>query len=210
MEKTDEKRNVIDARALPPQERHYIIFDKLLALKPGEVLEVIADHEPVHLLRHMEIENIPVDSDNYYSHPNTDGTYSGFFMRKESGYHDDDIKITNFEQEKAFSEDHFKGVDIYVHMDYKVVLTYIKAGQFIPVHTPNSDLIFSVFKGTGIGIFGEKEVTLYPGSVVIVPRGKSRGIKATTDMEGIHIVSPIPGEADHSEVIRKLKSGEFR
>lgn len=210
MEKTNENRNTIDARTIPPQVRHETIFNRFLTLRPGEVLEVIVDHDPLHLLRHMELQELPVDSDNYHSQLNTDGTYSGFFIRKESDDHDDNIKITSFEQERAFSEDRFRGVDIYTHKDYKVVLTYIRAGQFIPVHSPDSDLIFSVFRGTGIGVFGEREVTLNPGSVVIIPRGKSRGIKATTDMEGIHMVLPIPGEAGHADVIRKLKNGEFR
>ncbi len=209
MESQKETVNLIDATKLPPQERHYRIFEKFLTLKPGEVLQVIAGHEPVHLLQQMAHERLPVDAGAYYSHPNSDGTYSGFFTRIESSGENSRIKVTSFDRERNFSEKQFNPVGIYSGKDYKVVLTYIKAGQFIPVHSPGTDLVFAVFRGTGTGIFGEREERLLPGSVVIIPGGEKRGIKAITDMEGLHIVSPIPDESDHVEVFEKLSGGRF-
>ena len=209
MESQKETVNLIDATKLPPQERHYRIFEKFLTLKPGEVLQVIAGHEPVHLLQQMAHERLPVDAGAYYSHPNSDGTYSGFFTKIESSGENSRIKVTSFDRERNFSEKQFNPVGIYSGKDYKVVLTYIKAGQFIPVHSPGTDLVFAVFRGTGTGIFGEREERLLPGSVVIIPGGEKRGIKAITDMEGLHIVSPIPDESDHVEVFEKLSGGRF-
>lgn len=209
MESQKETENLIDATELPPQERHYRIFEKFLTLKPGEVLQVIAGHEPVHLLQQMAHERLPVDASAYYSHPNSDGTYSGFFTKIESSGENSRIKVTSFDRERNFSEKQFNPVGIYSGKDYKVVLTYIKAGQFIPVHSPGTDLVFAVFRGTGTGIFGEREERLLPGSVVIIPGGEKRGIKAITDMEGLHIVSPIPDESDHVEVFEKLSGGRF-
>ncbi len=71
------------------------------------------------------------------------------------------------------------------------------------------DLIFAVFKGNGIAVASETETELSPGSIVIVPRGERRGIRATTDMEAIHTVSPVPTESDHEEVMRKVSKGIF-
>lgn len=210
MEPQTESGNIIDATKIPPQERHFRIFEKILSLKPGEVLQVIAGHEPVHLLQHMAHEGIPVDQSAYYSRANPDGTYSGYFTRAQSKEDASRIKITSFESERNYSDRQFNPVGIYSGKDYKVVLTYLKAGQFIPVHSPSTDLVFAVFRGTGLGIFGDREEPLIPGTVVVIPGGKSRGIKAVTDLEGLHIVSPIPDESDHVEVFEKLSSGRFQ
>ena len=210
MESQKETENLIDATELPPQERHYRIFEKFMSLKPGEVLQVIAGHEPAHLLQHMAHEGLPVDADAYYSQPNSDGTYSGFFTRIDSADGNSRVKITSFDRERKFSEKQFNPIGIYSGKSYKVVLTYIKAGQFIPVHSPGTDLVFAVFRGTGTGIFGDREERLVPGSVVVIPGGEKRGIRATTDMEGLHIVSPIPDESDHVEVFEKLSGGRFQ
>lgn len=210
METQKENVKVIDAASLPPQTRHQRIFEEFLSLEPGEVLEVIAPHEPEHLLQHMTHEGLPVDINAYHSHANPDGTHSGFFRRLKNADETNGIRITSFENERNFSEKQFNPVGIYSGNGYKVILTYIKAGQFIPVHSPGTDLIFSVYKGTGTGIFGDREVPLNPGSVVIIPGGEKRGIRATTDMEGLHIVSPIPDGKDHVEVVHKLESGRFQ
>ncbi|QRF76455.1 hypothetical protein Thermo_01977 [Thermoplasmatales archaeon] len=206
----DKKENVkvVDAMKFPPEVRQSKILEEFLSIKPGEVLEIIAPHDPEHLLRHMAHEGLPVDMGAYYSQANPDGTHSGFFKKLKNA--EERIKITSFEDESVFSEKQFNPVGIYSGNNYKVILAYIKAGQFIPVHSPGTDLIFSVYKGTGVGVFGDKEVSLKPGSVIIVPGGEKRGIRATTDMEGLHIVSPIPDEKDHMEVVRKLAVNEFQ
>ena len=138
-----------------------------------------------------------------------DGAYSRFFTRIESSGENSRIKVTSFDRERNFSEKQFNPVGIYSGKDYKVVMTYIKVGQFIPVHSPGTDLVFAVFRGTGTGIFGDREERLLPGSVVVIPGGEKRGIKAITDMEGLHVVSPIPDESDHVEVFEKLTGGRF-
>jgi len=208
MEDKKENVKIVDAMKFPPEVRQSRILEEFLSMKPGEVLEIIAPHDPEHLLRHMAHEGLPVDMDAYYSLANPDGTHSGFFKKLKNG--EERIKITSFEDERDFSDKQFNPVGIHSGNNYKVILTYIKAGQFIPVHSPGTDLIFSVYKGTGVGVFGDKEVSLKPGSVVIVPAGEKRGIRATTDMEGLHIVSPIPDEKDHMEVVRKLAINEFQ
>lgn len=210
METHENTTKVVDARKFPAQERHMRIFEEFMSLNPGNVLEVIAPHEPEHLLQHMSHEGLPVDMNAYYSRSNMDGTHSGFFTRLKSEPERNSVKITSFEKEKSFSEEKFNPIGIYTARNYKVIITYIKAGQFIPVHSPHTDLIFAVFSGTGIGIFGDKEEHLSPGSVVIVPGGEKRGIKAITDIEGLHIATPIPDENDHTEVRQGLANKRFQ
>ena len=207
-------------------------------MKPGEVLQVIAGHEPVHLLQHMAHEGLPVDAGAYYSHPNSEGTYSGFFTRIESSGENSRIKVTSFDQERNFSEKQFNRSQIVVQCyapplfgTYAIsvgpaagitglFLAYryssITDGKEVTAltgdgspHRSSTDLVFTVFRGTGTGIFGDREEHLLPGSVVVIPGEEKRGIKAIADIEGLHIVSPIPDESDHVEVLEKLSGGRF-
>lgn len=43
---TEKKTVEIDVRSLPPWERHPLVFEKLDALRPGESLRLINDHDP--------------------------------------------------------------------------------------------------------------------------------------------------------------------
>ncbi len=44
----------LDVRAIPPQDRHAQIFDKLDALKGDECLQIVNDHDPVPLRLQLE------------------------------------------------------------------------------------------------------------------------------------------------------------
>lgn len=90
-----------------------------------------------------------------------------------------------------------------------MILTYFKAGQNIPVHTPNIDLVFLVQSGTGEVVSGSKRLRIQSGDIVIIPKGQSRGIQAHTDMGALHLVSPPPNDIDHEEVVKKLQAGRF-
>ncbi len=92
---------------------------------------------------------------------------------------------------------------------YRVLLTYIRAGQFIPVHTPRVDLVFVVQSGRGTVVAGDERRKITAGDIVIVPRGVRRGILAETDMEALHVVAPPPDDSDHEEVSRKIAAGSF-
>lgn len=194
----------IDTREIQPIDRHSRIFEEFMTLQPGQELHVIVDHDPRHLLEHMTHEGIPVEVSSYRSYHNDDGTFVGVFRRDGNKVSGKSMKITSFGSNRDFSDDRFNSVSIYNGDSYKVILTYIRKGQFIPVHAPATDLVFVVFSGTGTATAGEKEVKIFPGSIVIVPGGEKRGIKAETDMEALHLASPIPGEQDHAEVVEKL------
>ena len=59
---------IIDARTIPPSERHRRIFERFLSLKSGQELHVIVDHDPVHLVEHMKHEGLPIDNSAYRSY----------------------------------------------------------------------------------------------------------------------------------------------
>jgi len=119
------------------------------------------------------------------------------------------IVSTSFEKERAYDEHVFSPVPVYSTDQYRVILTYFRAGQFIPVHKPDIDLIFLVHSGSGEVVAGETKQQVKAGDIIIVPRGQSRGVRAHTDMEALHLVSPPPNDADHEEVVKKLASGRF-
>jgi len=121
----------------------------------------------------------------------------------------DGIIITSFEKERTYDEHAFSPIPLYSTNEYGVILTYFKAGQFIPVHKPNIDLILLVQSGTGEVVAGESRQQIKPGDIIIIPKGQRRGIKAYSDMEALHLVSPPQNDPDHEEVVKKLRNGQF-
>ena len=199
----------IDARILAPSDRHRRIFEQFIGLKTGQELYVIIDHDPRHLVEHMKQEGLPLDASPYRSFMNDDGTFVGVFRRMDDVPVEGKVKVTSIDEERSYLPDRFSPVAIYAEENYKVLITYIKARQFIPVHSPSTDLVFAVFRGTGSAYAGSREVPLLPGSIIVVPRGEKRGIKAQTDIEAFHVVSPIPGENDHREVKEKILANRY-
>lgn len=47
----------IDVRAVPPRERHPLIFANYRALPPGSAIELVNDHDPRPLQRQFEAES---------------------------------------------------------------------------------------------------------------------------------------------------------
>ncbi len=205
------EHTTIDVRALPPPSRHSKILEVFDKMSPGEKLLVINDHEPVHLVQFMKHERRDFDASSYTAYQLGPREWIGEFHKNKAGdaMRADHI-FTSFESERTYNEDSFSPVPIYSDPGYRVILTYIKAGQFIPVHSPGSDLVFLIHKGKGTAIAGEKEYQVGPGDILIVNRGVKRGIKAETDMEALHLVSPPPADKDHEEVSSKIAQGKFK
>lgn len=200
----------IDVRQMPPQTRHGKIFETFDKLNPGEKLLVINDHEPVHLVQFMKHERRDFDATTYKAYQRGPHEWIGEFQKgKASGTGAGDHIKTSFDEEKNYGKDSFSPVPVYLDPGYRVVLTYIKAGQFIPVHSPGSDLVFLIHKGRGTAVAGDSRYQVGPGDILIVKRGVKRGIKAETDMEALHLVTPPPGDGDHEEVGSKIAEGRF-
>lgn len=200
----------IDVRDLPPHQRHSKVLELFDTLKPGEALSVVNDHEPVHLVAFMKHERRDFDSEAYKAYQRGPGEWVGVFAKRAGALQTKEGPVlTSFEKERQYSDSSFSPVPVYTTSSYRVLLTYIKAGQFIPVHTPGIDLIFVVQSGRGIAVAGSERRAISPGDIVIVPRGVRRGILAQTDMEALHVVSPPPSDSDHEEVSRKIAAGSF-
>lgn len=202
----------IDVRSMPPEQRHEYVFKVFDELEPGQVLTLVNDHEPVHLLRFMRHERRDFDPDSYTSYQKEPSVWVATFGKRASQQNTRSmgaVVFTSFEEEKAFDDGAFSPVPIYSTKDYKVMLVYFRAGQFIPVHAPGVDVVFLVHSGTGSIVGGSQSFSVEPGDIVIVPRGERRGVKAETDMELLHLVSPPPGDSDHEEVSKKLAAGQF-
>lgn len=91
----------------------------------------------------------------------------------------------------------------------KVVLACFEPGQFIPVHSPQVDVMLLVLEGEGTMVAGDRKEKVGPGAVAFAAAGELRGVKADTRMVILHVVAPRPTQADHGEVMSKLQKGTW-
>ncbi|SRR5579883_279268 len=120
------------------------------------------------------------------------------------------VILHTFQDAVSFRPEKFNPVAIAGTAHMKAVLTCFEPGQFIPVHRPGVDMVLVVLEGEGRLVAGEREEPARPGTVLFVPAGEARGVKAETRIVALHVVSPPPGEADHTEVAARLKQGTWR
>lgn len=118
--------------------------------------------------------------------------------------------LRDYRQAATFQEGRFSPVPIGGTERFRAVLTCFEPGQFIPVHSPGVDMALVVLEGQGQMVADQDEVEIGPGSIVIVPAGAARGIKAATRLVAVHLVAPPPTEADHAEVQARLQQGVWR
>jgi quercetin dioxygenase-like cupin family protein len=116
------------------------------------------------------------------------------------------VTIT-YQDKVTFRPDRFNAVALAENERIRVLLACFEPGQFIPVHKPGVDLTLVVLEGEGEVMVGERMEKIGPGSVVFIPAGEKRGIKAGTRLVALHTVTPPPTEADHAGVAEKLKQG---
>ena len=211
MTQSEGKERVVDVRSLSPPARHSYIMKIFEELSPGQALLVVNDHEPVHLVQFMKHERKDFDFTSYKAYQRGPAEWVGVFKKKvqEVSFEHSNMVFTSFERERVQDDNAFSPIPVFTSKDYKVILAYFKAGQFIPVHTPSIDLVLLVYSGKGEVVAGERKFDVKPGDLVVVPRGEKRGVRALTDMEVLHLVSPPPNDVDHEEVAQKLLRGVF-
>ncbi len=117
------------------------------------------------------------------------------------------IFVNSYQQAAAFRHEHFNPVVIAQNERVKVIEACFEPGQFIPVHQPGVDLTLAVLEGTGSLVAGELEERIAPGTIAFVPAGEARGIKASTRLILLHVVTPPPTDADHVQVAAGLRRG---
>lgn len=120
------------------------------------------------------------------------------------------VVLSSYRDAVAFRPEKFTPVVLAGSAHMKAVLTCFEPGQFIPVHRPGVDMLLIVLEGNGRVVAGDREETAGPGTLVFVPGGESRGVKADTRIVALHVVSPPPTPGDHTEVAAGLKQGDWR
>lgn len=120
------------------------------------------------------------------------------------------VILDSYQNAISFRPEKFNAVMMGASNHMKGVLTCFEPGQFIPVHRPGVDMLLVVLEGEGRVVAGEREQDARPGTVLFVPAGEARGVKAATRMVALHVVSPPPTESDHAEVGARLQQGQWR
>jgi quercetin dioxygenase-like cupin family protein len=121
------------------------------------------------------------------------------------------VTATDFDAERAYDDDdRFSAVEVSRNDRMKVVCGYFEPGQFVPVHSPGSDVATHVRSGTGRVRDGDAEHRVGPGDVV-VEADVDRGIEADGDsrLEALLVTAPPPTDAEHGPVRRGLRENEF-
>lgn len=213
----EKREHTVDVRGLPPPMRHEQILRMFDDLKPGETMLVVNDHEPVHLAEVLKHMRKNFDAGAYRPYQRGPFEWVGEVRRKKEEEKSEEMGVepgpavvfTSFDKERKFDDQKFSPIPIYTSETYRVILVYFRAGQLIPVHAPSVDLVLLVYSGRGELIAGSERHPVKPGDVAVIPRGTRRGVKAETDMQILHLVSPPPTDKDHEEMRKKLASGSF-
>ena len=110
---------------------------------------------------------------------------------------------------KSLDENKFTPKPVYQSDGMKVVLAYFKPGQFIPVHSPQVEVVLCILGGEAEIVAGDEQVIAKKHDLIIVPKGVKRGVKALAELTVLHVVAPPPSEDDHKEVQQRLAEGKF-
>ncbi len=117
--------------------------------------------------------------------------------------------FTRPKEKVTFDPARFLPQTLYEGADMKVVRASFRAGQFIPVHEPDVNVVLYVLSGAGEVVAGEERRPIGEGDLAVVPRKLKRGVKAATDMLVLHIVAPPPTQADHGDMAARIARGDF-
>ena len=121
----------------------------------------------------------------------------------------ENIVRVNAVELKSLDDTKFVPKAVYQSQGMKVVLAYFKEGQFIPVHSPEVELVLCILEGKAEVVAGEERVAAGKNDIIIIPKGEKRGVKALTELTVLHVVQPPPSDLDHKEVHARLAKGEF-
>lgn len=120
------------------------------------------------------------------------------------------MPATSVDDERTYDDQRFTAREVARTERSKTVCGYFDPGQFIPVHAPDSDVTVVVKSGHGVVREGERTHDVGPGSVVTVPAGEKRGVRAGDErLEAVLVTAPPPTDAEHEPVRKGLKNDEF-
>ena len=119
------------------------------------------------------------------------------------------IVRVNASEFKSLDDAKFVPKAVYQSKGMKVVLAYFKEGQFIPVHSPEVELVLCVLDGNAEVVAGEERLAAGKNDIIIIPKGEKRGVKALSELTVLHVVQPPPSDMEHKEVHARLAQGKF-
>jgi quercetin dioxygenase-like cupin family protein len=119
------------------------------------------------------------------------------------------IVRVNAAELKSLDDAKFVPKAVYQSQGMKVVLAYFKEGQFIPVHSPEVELVLCILEGKAEVVAGEERIAAGKNDIIIIPKGEKRGVKALSELTVLHVVQPPPSDMDHKEVHARLAQGKF-
>lgn len=90
-----------------------------------------------------------------------------------------DIVVTNWQENLAFGEERPIPQNIIEDDTTRVVLGALKPGQMIPMH-PEEKAVYQFVEGQGVMTVNGEELEVKQGTVIMVPAGAVRGLKADT------------------------------
>lgn len=74
----------------------------------------------------------------------------------------------------------------------RCVLFCLEAGQEVPTHGTDADVLFLTVQGTGVARVGEERIDLRPGVLVRCPPGEPHGLQGTESLVVVAVVAPRP------------------
>jgi quercetin dioxygenase-like cupin family protein len=119
------------------------------------------------------------------------------------------IVRVNAAELKSLDDAKFVPKAVYQSQGMKVVLAYFKEGQFIPVHSPEVELVLCILEGKAEVVAGEERMAAGKNDIIIIPKGEKRGVKALSELTVLHVVQPPPSDMDHKEVHARLAQDKF-
>jgi quercetin dioxygenase-like cupin family protein len=132
----------------------------------------------------------------------------GFIQQRKEFKMGKVVKV-NAAELKSLDDAKFVPKAVYQSQGMKVVLAYFKEGQFIPVHSPEVELVLCILEGKAEVVAGEERVAAGKNDIIIIPKGEKRGVKALSELTVLHVVQPPPSDMDHKEVHARLAQGKF-
>jgi len=221
-------KQVIFVPPIPGQERHPTIFGAFDRLAAGESIVIVNDHDPRPLHKQFQARCAGRFEWSYLESgpsrwqvrilctaaapagspaaPLPSGGCAGHGPAEPPP----PPSVFRLAGRARFRPDRFAPQVLAQTTHMKVVYACFMPGQFIPVHAPGIDLVLLILEGRGACQVGAEERPVEAGDLVWIPAGEKRGVRADTQMTVLHVVAPLPGDADHSEVQAGIERGNWK
>lgn len=93
----------------------------------------------------------------------------------------EDVFESNWSSLLSFNDEGPAPKTVFEDDTTRVILGALKPGQVIPVH-PEEKAVYQFAEGKGVMTVNGRDIVVRQGSVVVVPAGAVRGLKAETQL----------------------------